>query len=178
MSDIKLLMRKVIENSVSDNWHSAVNEWDIVSMEEDEEANSECLCENTGLRYLYEIQNNENGNILFPIGSTCIKKFQRADLNEELKNREMMFKLVNAVKNHIRIELKSEYFSRKFLKYLYDNDVFQANEYNRNSSYNEYIFILNMFNEREITQRYAKRVIAIIMNSILPYARTQIRGER
>lgn len=178
MSDFRHLMSTVIEKSNSSDWHSAVHEWDIIAMEEDEDADSICICGNTGLRYLYEIKNSRNDNTLFPIGSTCIKQFERDDLNQEIINREMMFKLVNAVKQRQMIYLKSELFSRKFLLYLYEHDAFEETKYNGFDGYNDYKFMLNMFNKRERTAAQEKKATAIIMNSIIPYVRSQIRGER
>lgn len=178
MSDFKLLMKTVINNSDSHDWHNAVYEWDIVSMEENEDADSICVCGNTGLRYLYEIENKCNGNILFPIGSTCIKQFERDDLNEELSNREMMFKLINSVKQRQMIHLKSDLFSRKFLSYLYEHNAFAETKYNNFDSYNDYKFMLDMFNKRELSTLQQRKTTAITMNSIIPYVRSQIRGGR
>lgn len=60
-----------------------------------------------------------------------------------------MFRLISAVKNRERITLDSRYFSRKLLGYLYDNDVFEANEYNNFDDRRDYNFMLDMFNKRD-----------------------------
>ena len=79
------LIKVVIEASVADTWESAVLEWEIIDCTEDESAESQCVCKHEGLKYLYKIRNYKNGNKLFPIGSTCIKKFGREDLDEEMR---------------------------------------------------------------------------------------------
>ena len=58
-------------------------EWDITDWDEDYYLETSCLCGKENLRYLFTITNRENGNRLEPIGSQCIKKFERKDLNEK-----------------------------------------------------------------------------------------------
>lgn len=177
MSDFNGLIQKVLKASQSSAWDSAVTEWDIVAMEEDESVSGVCVCEQEGLRYLYEIRNHNNGNTLFPIGSSCIKKFARADLNEEIKNRQRLFHLINAVKHKEKIELSTQYFSRKFLAYLYQHGAFKGNQYNHYEGWRDYEFMLDMFNKRDPSTAQARKVTAIIMSSVIPYAKRQIRGQ-
>ncbi|MBQ9281340.1 MAG: hypothetical protein IJ207_03980 [Treponema sp.] len=173
------LIKVVIEASVADTWESAVLEWEIVDCTEDESASSQCVCKHEGLRYLYKIRNRNNKNILFPIGSTCIKKFGRNDLDEELSVMEQMFSLLHAVERRERIELTSKYFSRKLLEYLYEKNVFVANKYNGFDGYNDYEFLLKMFNKvnkADISDAQHRKTTAIIMNSILPYLRKRLKN--
>ena len=166
------LIKVVIDASVADTWELAVLEWEIYDCEEDENLSSRCVCKHEGLRYLYTIRNVKNGNKLFPIGSTCIKKFEREDLNEEISIMEQMFNLLHAVEKHEWIELSSNYFSRKLLYALYEKGVFKPNEYNNFNGYNDYVFLLEMFNKinkADITEPQHKKIRALIMKSILPY---------
>ena len=90
-----------------------------------------------------------------------------------------MFRLINAVKNRERITLDSRYFSRKLLGYLYDNDVFEANEYNNFDARRDYNFMLDMFNKRDKTAIYSsqqRKINAIIINSILPFVHAKIKS--
>ncbi len=175
MHDNIQLIDVILSNSVSKIWSSAVEEWEISSMEEDEDADGICLCGNTGLRYLYEIKNHKNGNFLFPIGSTCIKKFERDDLDEEVENRDRLLRLMSAVKRRERIVLSSTYFSRKLLEYLRLNHIFSPTSYNNFNGENDYLFMLDMFNRRTYTPNQERKATAIIMNSIIPYIRSLIR---
>lgn len=173
------LIKVVIEASVADTWELAVLEWEIVDCTEDESASSQCICKHEGLRYLYKIRNRNNKNILFPIGSTCIKKFGRNDLDEELSVMEQMFSLLHAVEKRERIELTSKYFSRKLLEYLYENNVFIPNNYNDFDGYNDLEFLLKMFNKvnkADISDAQHRKTTAIIMNSILPYLRKRLKN--
>jgi hypothetical protein len=54
---VENLIKKVIDNSISNNWNDAVREWDIVDCEEDDSLTESCICGKEELRYLYTIQN-------------------------------------------------------------------------------------------------------------------------
>ena len=60
------LIATVIDYSESNNWESAVTEWEIYDCEEDESNSETCICGKENIRYLYTIRNILNGNELFP----------------------------------------------------------------------------------------------------------------
>lgn len=166
----KLIMR-VIQNSESDIWEDAVFEWEIIDCEEDSSCSSECICGKENIKYLYSIRNIHNGRILYPIGSSCIQKFNRADLNAETSLRESTFKLLHAVENNRYLSLSPDLFSRKLLRLLYDEGAFNT-DYNHYDGEGDYEFMLKMFNKRnkdEITVRQDKMIKAILLNSIKPF---------
>lgn len=165
------LINTVIEKSEANNWEEAVKELEIYEVEEDPDCNSYCTCGKEGLRYLFTIQNQYNGNTIFPIGSSCINKFDRSELKKEADLKEDLFKLMHAVENKKFITISSDLFSRKLLKYLYDLGAFEDNQYNHNCGYNDYKFLLKMFNKRKknITENQKRKVSAIIVGSILPF---------
>jgi len=168
----KNLIQKVIEASHSNTWEDAVQEWEIADCEEDDDCCSSCICGKEGIRYLYTIRNIETGCHLYPIGSFCIKKFNREDLDDEIAVREKMFKLFHAMQNHEDIELPPPYFSRKMLKILYERDVFPDTKYNRYDGYNDYLFLLDMFNKKnkdDITSKQYRKIDTIIDRCIKPY---------
>lgn len=123
---VRTLIAKVINASEADNWENAVQEWAIAGCIEDKSKSHSCICGKEELVYLFTIRNEINGNILFPIGSSCIKKFEREDLSEQAALHEQMFKLYHAVESGRFISLNSEYFSRKVLKHLYDVGAFNT----------------------------------------------------
>jgi len=173
------LIRSVIDNSNSNVWENAVLEWDIDDCEEDEDLKSSCICGKENLRYLYTIRNRINQNTLYPIGSSCIKKFARADMKEETTVREGMFKLLRAVKENEYISLSADLFSRKLLLALYEARAF-SNAYNQYDGENDYQFLLKMFNKRDkdsITKRQRGKINAIILHSIKPYLMQQLAGK-
>src|SRR5690625_7828078 len=121
------LLNEVINNSESNSWESAVLEWEIAGVKEDENNSSSCICGKEHIRYLFTIKNVQNGNDLFTIGSSCINKFNGDDLNEITSINEVLFKLLNAVKKNELIYFNSDYFSRKLLNYIFDNVFFKHN---------------------------------------------------
>lgn len=171
------LVQAVLERSEASDWHSAVNEWSIVDVEEDETLSESCVCGKEDLRYLFTIRNDFNGNLLFPIGSSCIKKFQRADLDEEVAVKEQLFRLLHAIERRDFITLSPDYFSRKLLRYLYELDAFEATEYNGFEPYSDYQFLLDMFNKRTRTLRQEKKASAIILSSIRPFLQEMLRDK-
>ena len=138
---VERLIKRVIELSQSSDWDTAVAEWEIADCEEDDTLSESCVCGKEHLYYLFTIENAINGNTLFPIGSSCIKKFGRDDLDDEAAVREKMFKLYHAVEDNHFISLSPEFFSRKLLKKLYDEGAFDC-EYNGYDGYDDYEFRL------------------------------------
>jgi len=166
------LINTVLENSYANNWTQAVEEWEITDCVEDENRSESCICGKEELRYQYEIH--------FPIGSSCIKKFERDDLREETTIAEGMFKLLHAVQENQFIELSSELFSKKVLKALYDRGAFLPTKYNNFDGYNDYKFMLDMFNKRikaNITSSQKGKISAIIMASIKPYLEEELESK-
>lgn len=163
------LIQEVLNNSESIYWESAVKEWQIDDVEEDESLSQSCICGHPNLKYLFTIKNMVNNNVLFPIGSECIKKFERDDLYQEATLKEQLFKLYHAVENQKFISLNSELFSRKLLKYLYDINAFKSTQYNNYNPSGDYQFLLDMFNKRNKTSLQEKKVKAILLNSIKPF---------
>lgn len=163
------LIQRVIDNSEAPNWENAVLEWEVIDCEEDGSLETSCVCGKEQLRYLFTIRNTLNGRLLYPIGSSCIKKFGRLDFDEEVTVKEQLFKLLHAIENNAFLTLSSDYFSRKLLHFLYNLGAFRANEYNNFVPYNDYQFMLDMFNKRSRTALQDKKATAIILNAIRPF---------
>lgn len=174
-------IKKVIDNSVSNNWEGAVAEWDIVDFDEDKDLSSSCICGKEGIKYLYRIKNRFNNEELFPIGSTCINKFEREDLDEFVQINIAMYKLMDAVEEGVYITLDTKYFSRKLLEYFHAEGVFSDNKYNDYNGYNDYKFMLEMFNKRDkdtISPKQQKKINALIMNNIMPYLIDRLKKKK
>lgn len=170
------LIRKVIDASEADEWEDAVQEWMIFDCEEDENVSSSCICGKESIRYLFTIRNYKTCRMLYPIGSSCIRKFERDDLDDEIAIHEEMFRLYKAIRNREKIELTSKFFSKKLLAALNEYGAFPGNEYNHFDGYEDYQFLLDMFNKRDksrISDAQHRKINAIIAYSIKPYlART------
>ncbi len=140
------------------------------------EVNAKISAVRKDIRYLYTIRNRYNGRILFPIGSSCISKFERNDLKEKTNLIESQFKLLHAVENQRYLSLSTEFFSRKLLKWLYDEGAFDT-EYNSYDGKQDYEFMLKMFNKRDkgtISEKQDKKIKAILLNSIKPFLQDKL----
>ena len=169
------LIEVITENSESKQWESAVQEWDMVGCEIDPFCSSKCVCGQENIKYLFHIENDLNGNHLFPIGSRCIKKFGRKDLDELVNVHEQMCKLLEAVKNNQFIEFSSKLFSKKLLLFLYENDAFPATTYNMGNPERDYQFLLDMFSKRnDPTTLQKKKINALIIQAIIPFCKQRI----
>lgn len=173
-SKIQQLFDIVLKSSESSNLTNAFAEWDLEDSEEDVDAESVCVCGKENIRYLHLIRNRINGNTLFPIGSSCIEKFERSDLNEMISLKESMFRLFHAVENNEFLSLSKNLFSRKLIKYLYEQGTFTSTQFEEKDSYE---FLLKMFNKkskRTITEKQDKKIKAILLNNIKPYVKAKI----
>lgn len=172
------LIKSVLEASTTDKWEIAVREWDIVDCQEDEKHLSECVCGKENLRYLFTIRNRKTGTSLYPIGSTCIEKFGRDDLDSEVNVQLDMYHLVHAIESGERIELTSKYFSKKLLRALYEEGAFAPNQYNGYDEKNDYQFMLDMYNKRNksnITEQQHRKIRGLIAYSIKPFLRKRLK---
>lgn len=143
------LIGTVIGLSVADDWEGARREWRIVGCEVDETHSATCVCGKEGLRYVYTIANTETGETLSPIGSSCIKKFEQSDMDEELAGWQQAIKLMEEaarIGKEDYVHLHSGSYSRKLLYFLYEQDAFRPTKYNGYDGYNDYLFLLDMFN--------------------------------
>ena len=180
MNNLENLKERVIGMYKSTEWEVAKDEWEVERCEEDKKAQTDCVCGKENIKYLFTIRNKENGNRLHPIGSTCIKKFGRNDLDEVAKKYVDRFKLLHAVEDGEFIELSPKYFSRKILLSLYKDGAFRDTKYNGYNGINDYEFLLKMFNMRNkenMTEGQRRKVSAIILNEIKPFLKQELENK-
>ena len=80
------LINEVISNSTSKTFDEARTEWKMTAYHTATASeNISCICGHPHLVNLYEITNVKNQNILYPIGSECITKFNFDYLDYQLK---------------------------------------------------------------------------------------------
>jgi len=173
----KNLIKKVINASEGTTWGDVVLEWDIIDWEEDETLESSCVCGKENLRYLFTIKNNINRHMLYPIGSSCIKKFERNDLYETATIKEQLFRLLHAIDDGNYISLSPDYFSRKLLNHLYKISAFKVIN-TKYKPYDSYKLLLDMYNKRNkntITSAQNKKINAIILNAVKPFLRDMLQ---
>lgn len=95
-----LLYEIILQHSESNLPKEAIREWDIVNDSEYDEC-IDCICGHKNIKYTYTIKNRINDKILFPLGSSCIRKFEYQDLIDQIKivtNKNKIYK--NPGKKH------------------------------------------------------------------------------
>ena len=150
----------IIDESDSKDWNNTVHEWNIVTYDIDSSLSSECICGKTGIKHLFGIKNILNSNYIFPIGSECIKKFGREDLDIEINESIQYLELIDKVRKGEFITIKD--FSRKLIDLLEEKEVF--------GDYNQYDFFKGMFNKQtKPTEKQESFIRGIIGYQILPF---------
>lgn len=173
------LISTVIQASEADTWEAAVLEWEITDCVEDPSCTSTCICGKESLKYRYTITNKKTHRLLVPIGSSCIHKFERDDLDSQTSLAEQTFRLLHAVERNKYLEFSSELFSRKLLLQLYNDHAFDT-AYNNYHGLKDYEFMLKMFNKRDkssITAAQHKKIKAILLNSIKPHLQKRLQDK-
>jgi len=92
MSKVWCLFDEVLKQSESKCLDDALNEWDITN---NIVSDTTCICGKKHIVDTYEITNRQNNNILYPIGSSCIKKFNNLNLITQMKvvnHKDSIFK--------------------------------------------------------------------------------------
>lgn len=172
---VENLIFTVIDNSISSTFEEATMEWDIIDCEVDEDCEGQCICGKESIKYLFRIKNRYTNSVLFPIGSTCIKKFGRSDLNSIVKVYEQMGKLYEATRAHKYIELGPELFSRNLLQAFLKLGAFEPNQWNRFNPANDCAFLLDMFNSRRTpTPAQQKKINGLLAYQIKPFIRNYL----
>lgn len=159
------LQDAVVRESVATRWADAVMEWEVVGVEYDHAQGGVCVCGKTELVELFTIVNQRNGARLFPIGSVCVNKFGRSDLDQEVNVLKRFLHLREAITTHEWIELTSEYFSRALIRDLYDQGAFPPNQWNGGDGWGDCDFLLKMFNKHDkeaITAAQNRKIRALL----------------
>jgi hypothetical protein len=94
----------VLDYSEANKFDEAIFEWEMIDHLIDEKMETLCICERRHIKHLYKFANTKNGNILFPIGSTCIKKFMRGDLAKEFHSVEKEISIFIRDENNYRFQ--------------------------------------------------------------------------
>lgn len=95
-------------------------------------------------------------------------------MDEELAGWQQAIKLMEEaarIGKEDYVHLHSGSYSRKLLYFLYEQDAFRPTKYNGYDGYNDYLFLLDMFNGGFCSEAQERKCQAIIMQSIYPWLR-------
>lgn len=103
----KNLIKQVLESSGYDTWKSAVTEWEIDDVEEDENQIKSCICGKENLRYLYTIRNKLNDNLPYPIRRQLINKLDMFNTwsQSEKEDKKATAIMLNSIKPFLQVQL-------------------------------------------------------------------------
>lgn len=167
----KKLVQVVLASSVSQAWESAALEWTVIDIDSDPSGHGVRVCGHSDLLHLFTIENEHNGSQLHPIGSSCVKKFRRKDLDRQVGLLSKPLTLRNAIESQQIITLTNEYFSRPLLEHLYAEGAFTPDQYNKGDGGQDYDFLVKMFNKRDkdaLTPLQKWKINALLRNKVHP----------
>ncbi|MCU1579992.1 MAG: hypothetical protein JWP19_2196 [Rhodoglobus sp.] len=173
---LESLVQAVLASSKSNDWRRAVNEWVVVDLEEEPAGTGVCVCGQTNLVKLFTIKNELNGAVLYPIGSVCVNKFGREDLDRQVSVFSDLHALRKALVEGQDVALTSEFFSRALLEYLLDSGAFTPDQWNFSDGERDYDFLAKMFNKRNkdtISTRQQQKIYMLLRNKVFPFVLTQ-----
>lgn len=174
--NFETLRSAVLAASVSRRWSHAVEEWQVVGVEEDPRGTGICVCGKTNLVYLYTIHNEHTQARLFPIGSSCVNLFEIEELNLSVTVLRRLFDLRASFSTGTPVTLTTEHFSRAVLADLWQNGAFPASDFNRSNGDNDYKFLLDMFNQRHDPTEKERRKVWVLINKVIkPFVMTDAR---
>lgn len=135
-------------------------EWDVLSQEDIGTPDETCVCRHEGLRYLNTIGNKVTGATLFPIGSTCVKKFDNDAMTTSMGDLYLLGEAAAAVRSG---SLNREVYSRRLIELLGLLEVIEPENVR---------FLLRLFNRGpnyEMPRHVAKQVEKVVTTQIIPY---------
>ena len=144
----KSLHDAVLQASQANTWDQATKEWNEVSLIFNGIGRSNCICGNA-IKYAYELFNNATGQRLFPIGSDCVRHFQRISLDQQIEEEEKLLRklenLTRKVKKKEKIKVNKSDFDERLLKWFWEKGVFKANRGNQFTPERDYQLFLEVF---------------------------------
>lgn len=173
----KQLMDVVLAHSKSSTWQEAKNEWYVSGQLLDKSDYDTCVCGYHPIIDLYEITNDETGDVLFPIGSVCIKKFESSRMNQGIQVASQMAGLMLHDKkyfaslDHLN---RAAGFSHKVIDRLYRQHVFPPTKYNHYDPSEERDFMIKMFDRRsDLTFGQKYRLHRDLVDYVYPFLHKQ-----
>lgn len=168
------LTNAVIARSRAGAWEWARLEWRVQGVSRS--GVDTCVCGQTGLVHVFAVENTLTGARLDPIGSHCIKHFGSHEMNDQLKDLTNLLEL-EAVVGRGPLDLKAD-LNRSKLATLYTHGAFGPSEWNGGDGYNDYRFLLDMFNKRIPPSQRQGWKVAALLREVGAFLKATASGER
>ncbi len=162
----KNFLHPIICSSESNEWKSAAQEWEIIGYERVEDGT--CICGKEKIKDVYKIRNRRNGNELYPIGSSCVDKFESKEMTKDTDKFKKIYnkisngrsKLKQTVNKGESIRFIARLFSEELIRYLNKKGVLSDSDCQ---------FLFDMRSKRSKNAGEQKRIDEIIDDFIVPH---------
>lgn len=164
---IRATLVRTVEAATGLPWDVARRGFEVTDMTEDETAASECVCGQTGLRYLYTIEHRD-GAVLYAIGSDCIHHFGVVGMVDKARTLRHLHDVAAVVARgeHLTLRGPGRNLTAARLLALYDSGAFAPTPWNGGDPANDYDFMLRMMRKRNGPSGPAVRKIASLLGEI------------
>nr|MCR5412960.1 hypothetical protein [Patescibacteria group bacterium] len=147
-------------------WKSAAREWEIIGYERVE--NDTCICGKEEIKDVYRIRNRLNGNELYPIGSSCVDKFESKEMTKDTDKFKKIYNKISSGKSKLKqtvnkgasIKFTARLFSEELINYLNKKEILSNSDRQ---------FLLDMRGRRSRNSEQQERINKIIEDFIVPY---------
>ena len=166
--DFGRLAQAVVDASAATTWKEAVLEWQVSGCAEDGDAEGVCVCGHRHLRYLFEIWNPVTQRTLFPIGSVCIRRFDRADLVRETAVLRQLMRLAGEA---VRlgsggvVGIKDGLVSRALIDRMHDQGAFGDDAQGQR----DFERLRRLFGARRLDDGARREAASIVSRRVNPY---------
>lgn len=155
------LIEIINQNSTSENFQTNSREWSVMECIDQGEDTERCICGKEGIRYCYRIYNNKTNKSLYPIGSSCIKKFNNEDMNSQMKTLTELADFKRYFKEVVLLAItKNEYNPIEF-KWLKNPDILSNLLMIGLLNGWEYSFILDVRYKRKLSNKQLSKIYTI-----------------
>lgn len=164
------LVSKIIAHSKGSTWEEAKNEWETIDYYEDPD--STCVCGKEHITHCHTIKNTETNDVVGPIGSSCIEKFDSATMNNDASLSRVYVQLDKAFDSFVEMDdIRTLLRNRKLLQDLSDKNVFKDKK--QGEFYGKMIRKTTPGSEKQ--ENYLK---SLVYFTVKPYIQDKIKDYR
>lgn len=166
------LLGTAVDLSEGESWAQAKSEWKVLYEDDAGGPTETCVCGHEGLRYLNMVGNRITGARLYPVGSSCVERFDDDRIAEEQADA----RAVRVLRQHaVAGDLDRPHYSRRAIDALHRERVIDAAEH---------ALMRRLFNKgpkAQIPEHDAALLRAVVSRRVMPYlcgAEARIAAER
>ena len=155
------LIEIINQNSTSENFQMNSREWSVIECIDQGEDTERCICGKEGIRYCYRIYNKKTNKSLYPIGSSCIKKFNNEDMNSQMKTLTELADFKRYFKEVVLLAMTKNEYNPIELKWLKKPDILSNLLIMGLLNGWEYSFILDVRYKKHLSNKQLSKIYTI-----------------